>query len=269
MYTSKKRSLGHMLKLVFLGNLLIITPVIAQLKECIMQQKKVKENLFASCTEVSNKEYAYYIFSLKEANDYNMLQTSLIDSLQWKLNYSYNEPYVLYYHKHKAYENYPVVNISYNAAIAYCNWLTKLYNDDENRKYKKVQIRLPTIEEWELAAKGKYKNATYPWEDNSLQTKKGEMRANFKRGNEEIVGAKANINENTDIIAPVNSYWPNSYGLYNMAGNVAEMTSTANTIKGGSWINNAEELQITGNQTYDGSPKSYVGFRCFMEVIEK
>lgn len=241
----------------------------AQLKETIKTLKKVNEQLYACHTEVSNKQYAYFLANLKTEKDINALNIAQIDSLQWRSKGSFNEPYVAYYHKHKAYENYPVVNISHQAAIAYCNWLTKLYNGDEKRKFKKVQFRLPTVEEWEIAAKGNSSNALYPWEDDKMQTKEGKMRANFKRGKGDMTGVAGYLNENADITAPVDSYWPNSIGLYNMAGNVAEMTSNANTVKGGSWIDSAEQLQIANNQPYDGSPKSFIGFRCFMEIVEK
>lgn len=255
--------------LIFLGNVLVIFPSFAQLKEIVKHQKKIKENLYASCTEVSNKEYASFISSLKNSNSKSELQLATIDSLQWRSKNSYNEPYVSYYHSHKAYEHYPVVNISYDAAVTYCNWLTKLYNEDEHRKFKKVKFRLPTVEEWEFAAKGNNSKFIYPWEGDKMQNEKGKMRANFKRGNGDANGVAAYLNENADITAPVNSYWPNSFGLYNMAGNVAEMTSTANSIKGGSWMDNAAQLKIAMNQSYDGNPKCYVGFRCFMEIIEK
>ena len=46
--------------------------------------------------------------------------------------------------------------------------------------------------------------------------------ANFKRGRGDNMGVAGNLNDNADITGPVKSYWPNDYGLYNMAGNVSE-----------------------------------------------
>ena len=48
------------------------------------------------------------------------------------------------------------------------------------------------------------------------------MLANFKRGRGDNMGVAGQLNDNAEITAPVYSYWPNDYGLYNMAGNVSE-----------------------------------------------
>jgi hypothetical protein len=50
----------------------------------------------------------------------------------------------------------------------------------------------------------------------------GQLLANFVRGRGDMMGVAGNLNDNADITAPVFSYWPNDYGLYNMAGNVSE-----------------------------------------------
>ena len=50
----------------------------------------------------------------------------------------------------------------------------------------------------------------------------GSFVANFKRSNGDYMGVGGNLNDGADLPAPVGSYWPNDYGLYNMAGNVAE-----------------------------------------------
>lgn len=241
----------------------------AQLREIVKNLEKVNEQLYASNTEVSNKQYADFLEALRDAHDTQTLAISQIDSTQWRTKESYNEPYVSYYHQHKAYENYPVVNISYNAALAYCNWLTKQYEQSSHKKYKKVIFRLPSEKEWEIAAQAGNNQAVYPWKENTFVNSKGQILANFKRGNGDTTGVAAFLNDNADVTAPVKSYWPNAFGLYNMAGNVAEMTASNNIVKGGSWKNTAENLIITNAQKYDGSPKANIGFRCFMQILEE
>lgn len=241
----------------------------SQIKETVKSLQKINDQLYASNVEVSNKQYTFFLEALKADKDLSTLEVAQIDSLQWRSKGNYNEPYVIYYHKHVAYENYPVVNISYDAAMAYCNWLTKLYNQDPKRKFKKAVFRLPTLNEWEEAAQAGNSDAIFPWKETTIKNNKGKAMANFKRGSGDITGSAAYLNENADIMSPVKSYLPNGFGLYNMAGNVAEMTASNTSIKGGSWKDSAELLKIKHTENSDGKAKAYIGFRCFMEVLEQ
>jgi len=92
-------------------------------------------------------------------------------------------------------DSQPVTRVSWEDAVAFCRWLSK----KEDKKY-----RLPTEAEWEYAARGGLVQKEYPWGNDSPDDR-----------------AVLGMNETM----PVGSYAPNSYGLYDMAGNVAEYVS--------------------------------------------
>jgi len=101
-------------------------------------------------------------------------------------------------------DDYPVVHIAYEDALAYCKWANR---------------RLPTEVEWESAAQGDLIDAIYTWGNNPeiLNEKANTWQGTFPVKNESKDGF--------EYIAPVKSYSPNSIGIYDMLGNVWEMTS--------------------------------------------
>ena len=239
------------------------------IKELSKSLAKVTETLYASECEVSNNQYATFLNALKKANKTDLLTIAQIDTLQWRDKQNYNDPYTTYYHKHNAYKGYPAVNISHKGAMLYCEWLTSEYNSNPKRKFKKVVFRLPTEKEWILAAQGGDNTAIYSWTEKEFRNKKGQLMANFKRADGDTMGVAGESNDNADITAPVYSYWPNKFGIYCMSGNVAEMVIDPTFVKGGSWAQKSEFLRIDNKENSDGSPKSHLGFRPFVDIIEK
>ncbi len=209
--------------------------------------------LFFSTTEVSNAQYRAFITYLKTNQRSNDLVIAQVDSAAWTNTFAYNAPYVNYYFQHTAYDNYPVVNITYEGAQLYCDWLTAQY---KNKGYT-VKVRLPEADEWITAAQGGNSQNTFGWEGNILTDKKGNPLANYKWNMEKAI-----------IVSPVNSYQPNAFGIYNMSGNVAEMLQTKGKHKGGSWLSEQQYLTVSGDDEYNDitTASPFIGFRTVIEV---
>ena len=218
------------------------------------------------------------------------------DTLVWisDFSYSYNEPMTNMYFWHVAYDSYPVVGVNWKQAYAFCQWRTQLLNsalgasgDPGVHRY-----RLPTEYEWEFAARGGLANNKYPWGGPYTRNNLGCFLANFKplRGNYADDGGVRTVR--------VGTYEANGFGLYDMAGNVAEWTISAydesayrfthdlnpnyeynarpdepavmkrKVIRGGSWKDIEYYLQVsTRAYEYQDTATSYIGFRCVRDFL--
>ncbi|MCW4469495.1 gliding motility lipoprotein GldK [Flavobacterium sp. MFBS3-15] len=201
--------------------------------------------------------------------------------------YSYNEPMHNDYFWHDAYGEYPVVGVSWKKAKAFCAWrhLNKnAYQKQKGRQFVN-KFRLPTEAEWEYAARGGLESATFPWGGPYAKNDTGCFLANFKpnRGDYAADGALYTVE--------AQSFEPNDFNLYNMAGNVSEWTdssydaasyeyvSTMNpnvpdqtnnrkVIRGGSWKDVGYFLQVsTRDWEYADSARSYIGFRTCQDYM--
>jgi gliding motility-associated lipoprotein GldK len=228
------------------------------------------------------------------------------DSLVWMrdFSYSYNEPFTRLYFSHPSYNQYPVVGVTWKQAVAFCHWRTNnsnFYLDKGNKKDEKIDgiYRLPTEAEWEYAARGNSKtNNMYPWGSPYTRTKEGRLLANFKPGRGDYFGSDTK-NDNI-YTSKVQSYPENGYKLFDMAGNVAEWTSSVyyeggnnfigdfspdlqynakeedpismkrKVVRGGSWKDIAYNIQVsTRNYEYQDTAKSYIGFRCVLSMAPR
>lgn len=216
------------------------------------------------------------------------------DTLSWLFDYSYsyNDPLTKKYFWHPAYDNYPVVGVNWKQAKAFCVWRTQLLNSYLTSRNKKgeasaSEFRLPTEAEWEWAARGGYDLNPYPWGGPYTRNEKGCFLGNYKP----LKGNYIDDGGATPII--VAHYPSNDWGLFDMAGNVAEWTSDAfheaaynftwdlnpnytynakesdfptlkrKVIRGGSWKDIGYYLQVSSRTyEYQDTAKCYIGFRC-------
>ena len=198
-----------------------------------------------------------------------------------------NELYMRLYFSSPTYNDYPVVGVTWEQANAFCAWRTEFLLKGMGGAARFIQrYRLPTEAEWEYAARGK-SGSEFPWENEDVKNDRGCFYANFKpeRGNYTKDGNL--ITSRTGI------YSANSNGLYDMAGNVAEWTSTIYTrsgveamndlnpqleynaakedpyslkkksVRGGSWKDPESYIRSAWRTwEYQNQPRSYIGFRC-------
>ncbi len=255
--------------------------------------------------KTENFNYTYeWINWRKAAHDKGTSRTQLIekkevnifpDTLCWirDFSYSYNEPMARNYFWHPAYDDYPVVGISWIQAQAFNHWRSSLWDRYKSEEEPNTEdFRLPFEAEWEYAARGGRDHAPYPWGGYYVRNAKGCLLANFKpgRGNYPEDGGYYTVK--------ADAYFPNDYGLYCMAGNVAEWTENAfvdnayshehdlnsaivynakeddpdvykrKVIRGGSWKDISYFLQTgTRHWEFQDTTKSYIGFRSALSFL--
>lgn len=235
---------------------------------------------------------------LKDRSVYVIKKTINVypDTLAWvhDFTYSFNEPMTQMYFWHPAYDNYPVVGVSWVQARAFCIWRTQLLNSylQGHEETFVNDFRLPTESEWEWAARGGLDLSPYPWGGPYIRNSNGCFLGNYKplRGNYPDDGGLHTV--------VVGHYAPNDYGLYDMAGNVSEWTSNAfdesaynfahdlnmdysyeakdadppalkrKVIRGGSWKDIGYYMQV-GSRSYEyqDTAKCYIGFRCVQTYL--
>jgi formylglycine-generating enzyme required for sulfatase activity len=200
---------------------------------------------------------------------------------------SENETYLRNYFTNAAYNDYPVVGVTWEQANAFCAWRTDYLLKGLGPEARYIQrYRLPTEAEWEYAARGK-DQSEFPWQNKDMANGNGCFYANFKPD-------RGNYTKDVNLItSKVASYSPNSNGLFDMAGNVAEWTSTIFTeagadamndlnpqlqynaakedpyklkkksVRGGSWKDPESYIRSAWRTwEYQNQPRSYIGFRC-------
>ena len=203
-----------------------------------------------------------------------------------------NETYLNLYFNSPNYSDHPVVGVSWEQANAFCAWRTDYLLRGMKGQAKYIQrYRLPSEAEWEYAARGK-EAAKFPWESNDTKSDRGCYYANYKPED-------GNYTKDGNLITSrCGIYSANSNGLYDMAGNVSEWTSTVYTeagilqmsdinpdlqyraakedpysmkkkaVRGGSWKDPVKYIQgATRSYEYQNESRSYIGFRCVRSYV--
>lgn len=226
---------------------------------------------------------------------YDFVNTYIVpvypDTTVWVNDFpnAHNEMYMKNYFSSPAYNDYPVVGVTWEQAQAFCAWRTERRQQSLGADGRYLQrYRLPSEIEWEYAARGREGNP-FPWQNTATKNDKGCFYANFKPD-------RGNYTEDGNLItARVGTYGANSNGLFDMAGNVAEWTNTVFTeagvesmadvnpelryqaakedayilkrksVRGGSWKDPLSFIRSAWRTwEYQNQPRSFVGFRCVL-----
>lgn len=237
-------------------------------------------------------------------------------TLMWA-SQGYSQPLLESYFNNMAFQDYPVVGITWEQAQQYCEWRTKEY---QKINPEAAPFRLPTEEEWEYAAisygvnlideefetvKG---SKTYPWNSDGVRyeetggfwnlkkknNRRGLLLANFKLFDGVVPGDRSTNPGGNPPTKSRQSYYPNDFYLYDMAGNVNEwvqdkyiddintessvsgnplfgITSLVNeksrVYKGGSWDDGPFWLNpATRRHFQQDQASSRIGFRTVMSI---
>ena len=222
------------------------------------------DNFYIDRYEVTNRQYAIFLNAMGRHEDGEHVWLD-IDGGDAQIELK------LLYRPKEGIENHPVVGVSWYGAAAYAQWSEK---------------RLPTEAEWEKAARGRLVGKRYPWGDEITHSS-----ANY-------LGTKGR--DEWDGSAPIGNFPPNSYGIYDMAGNVFEWCmdeydsnfydaspknnpvsgkhisfvdndfikiETRRVCRGGGWDSHSYRLRVaTRNGFNPESTSKSVGFRCVVSV---
>ncbi|GEM_PF-992280 len=266
------------------------------------------DSFFIAKHEVTNWEYLEYIYWLRRdtvltwkldgkkrvlsavKNTWISSENPLPDSLGWRHPKMYLEHMVEYYFRHPAYRYHPVVNVSYAQAKEFCRWKTEQYNSNPYRTFEEVVFRLPTKNEWQLAALDGRQEVYTPLENDYHLNEKGELLANIQYFNQfgmvsdtiKYAGTRFDVDSTRKFEAEIYAghdapgfprlpyaidkgmkqpgkegtlfdtrvLVPSTYGLYHLAGNAEEMVEEMGVTLGGSWRDMGYFSLITAEQHY-------------------
>jgi formylglycine-generating enzyme required for sulfatase activity len=185
------------------------------------------------------------------------------------------------YLRNSYYRFYPVVGVSYSQANAYCKWRSKVVTDRVNKELEKKGKRysvnytyyLPTLDDYKTASDKNIPEAAL--KGNQLkqvkalaldfEPKQRFIMAGFKQDVPVTIRERQILLPGINFPGPVLMPEPNSKKLYNIYGNVAELTATKGITYGGAWIHKKENILKQPIVKYN-FPAYWLGFRCACKV---
>lgn len=250
---------------------------------------------YMKAAEVSNKEYRTFLFDLLikgRKSDFLKAKPQQDLWLNAAGQTSFNELHKTYFTE-KKYDDYPVVNVTTEGAEMFCAWMSEelaLLNSEGAKN--KLQVNLPSEQEWLFAAHAGRPAGKFSWPHDSVQNIANCFMANccIQRLKHEIshpicnnhhkldqscyTSAGMMLRDSTEATTLVWSYNPSAYGLFTMCGNVSELvyTGTSKNTKavGGNWASDFHHLVIGTESEFPLDPPAspMIGFRVCVKKIQ-
>ena len=225
-------------------------------------------------TEVTNKAYNLFLNDLKAQGRTEDYEKACFRSENWYTPNHHNEAARCYYDSFPAYELYPAVNVPYEGAVLFCQWLTQKVGNPE------WEYVLPSQLEWTWAAEGGKTGEVYSMGGPFLTAADGTPYYHYLHVDDTWItrtdsglhvvdlsnDKSVHLNMGSHIPYPAMSLRANGYGLYNMCGNVAEMVSNPNMAVGGSWLDPGYDIRIYSIKNYT-QPSPQIGFRVIARKV--
>ncbi len=242
----------------------------------------IEKTIFCDETEVANIHWREYLHDRNKLQDLNKKKSlSLV-----KINY-FNSPQFYFF---------PVVDVSYEDVLDFCKWRTDIvtskYNlkhgyDSNSKEYTIFNFRLPTESEWIKFASFGIDTNSYPqiFKDSLLTLKINPANLQFLKSlgssatkefldkfnkdikKDYVINCLRTNNTMLNLNVPfyIWSNPSNQFGIYNMLGNISEMTLEKGIAKGGSF-KDPFKVCNTNKRFFYSQPQSNVGFRCMCEL---
>ncbi|WP_276372458.1 SUMF1/EgtB/PvdO family nonheme iron enzyme [Chryseolinea sp. H1M3-3] len=298
---------------------LTITSRKLNLKEVDHSLRKIKGNLYCYEYETTNSMYNLFLNFLEEQDQQDLLKLcnydlTAYDDVTKSFYENYGHPFKGKVNKKDTsetnYMEYPAVNISHEGAVLFCQWFSEQYNNHTGKKkFKKVRFRLPTQNEWQIAALGYDKFQSWMLDENLVEVIiPADTLTEIKKGKKAMISAReikypwfGHYNYRNKVTNTKNCY------LGNFKARALEDPCAVGTLPGhDGWtkmalttsyfpndiglydvVGNVAEMIDEKGKAYGGSwddipeestirsvksyakPDDTIGFRVFMEVVEE
>jgi sulfatase modifying factor 1 len=260
-----------------------------KIKHCLKDHYDFNNDSFYRTIKTKAKKVAYSYYKARTLKQINIYPDTIC--MEREITLPIISSLAKGYFSQLHYDAHPVVGVTYDQMLAFCNWRTQLYNNynldpkNENASGLRVKYTLPTHEQWKMIAQLGSDNGQYAGLSGTPTEPITRKERKFYTKNGHLINIKKSEKTNNSVSTwkgPV--YVLNTFGMrpvkplqklnnrmaiFGLGGNVAEVCIDK-TIVGGSWFHSAEFTKT--DKTIDHNPdiaSAWMGFRCVVSIIKE